>query len=446
MPMAMAKVKPESRRRVIDTETPNETRWASVSRPAPGSSFSLNSPRNRSIVLSGDDSAGSREKGDWRGRYPRRMGITLFLSVWVATNAYIAWRVSSVPWVARHVPAWALSAVTLLLATSYVLARMLYAKGPRGAGLPFEILGATWIGVAFYLLLFLLLVDLVTGFGFFAPRLAPSLRGGALVFGAIVSLAALLNGLRPPAVREYEVVLKGLPAGRDGTRIALLSDLHLGSLVGESWLEARLAQVEAMRPDVIVLVGDIVEGDGRDDVRLVSILGRFSAPLGVFAVTGNHEYYGGVEPAVASLKRAGFRVLRDEWVEPVPGLVLAGVDDLTARWRFGHLVDHVDAALKGIPPGRGVVLLSHSPLQAGRAAKDGAGLMLSGHTHDGQIWPFGFISRVRYPLHAGRYEVGGMTAIVCRGTGTWGPRMRLFHRSEIVLVTLLTPERKVKPS
>ncbi len=367
------------------------------------------------------------------------MGFTLFLSAWFAANAYIAWRASSVPWVARHVPAWALVAGTVFLATGYFLARLCYASGLRWPGVLLEHVGANWIGVAFYVLLALLLVDLATGFGAFAPRLAPALRSWAFVLGGAVALAAFVNAQRAPVVREYEVVLKGLPEARDGTRIALLTDLHLGTQLGERWLAARLSQVDALRPDAVVLAGDIVEGDYREEERLVSLLGRFHSPLGTFAVTGNHEYYAGIERSVAALRKAGVRVLRDERVEPAPGLVLAGVDDLTVRSRLGRIGEHVAETLKGIPPGKGVVLLSHSPLVPDRAAKGGAGLMLCGHTHDGQIWPFGYVSHTRYPLLAGRYEVDGMTAIVSRGTGTWGPRMRLFRPSEIVLVTLRAP-------
>lgn len=367
------------------------------------------------------------------------MGFTLFLSVWVLTNVYIARRASSVPWIARHVPTWLLVLVTVSLGTAYLLARVCYAKGLRWPGVPLDFIGANWIGFAFYLLIALFLADLVTGFGFLLPKLVPQIRGWALLLGLAVGLAAFVNGQRAPVVREYEVVLKGLPAERDGTRIALLTDLHLGALIGDYWLADRLAQVEALKPDVVVFAGDIIEGDHREDLRLVSLLGRFRAPLGVYAVTGNHEYYAGIEQSVAALKRAGLRVLRDEWIEPVPGFVLAGVDDLTFRWRFGKIGEEVEKTLKGIPPGKGVVLLSHSPLKADRAAAGGAGLMLSGHTHDGQIWPFGYVSRTRYPLLAGRYEVDGMTAIVCRGTGTWGPRMRLFYPSEIVVVRLRAP-------
>lgn len=130
-----------------------------------------------------------------------------------------------------------------------------------------------------------------------------------------------------------------------------------------------------------------------------------------------------------------FKLLRNGWAEVRPGLILAGVDDLTSSRLNGQGGDPISQALIGRPPGA-TILLSHTPWQTGSAAKAGAGLMLSGHTHGGQIWPFGYLVRSRYPLLEGRYEVDGMTVIVCRGTGTWGTRMRLWRPSEILHVTL----------
>jgi hypothetical protein len=130
-------------------------------------------------------------------------------------------------------------------------------------------------------------------------------------------------------------------------------------------------------------------------------------------------------------------VLRDEWTEAVPGLVLAGVDDLTARRQAGlGGGDPVGRSLAGRPANGATIFLSHTPWRAEQAARLGAGLMLSGHTHAGQLFPFGFLVKLQYPLLAGTYHVEGMPVVVCRGTGTWGPRMRLFSRCEIVRITL----------
>jgi predicted MPP superfamily phosphohydrolase len=246
--------------------------------------------------------------------------------------------------------------------------------------------------------------------------------------------------VRPPVVRSYEVRLAGLPADLDGTVLVAASDFHLGRWVGARWLAARVAQIEALEPDLVVVLGDVMEGDANDGDTgdIVAALHRLSAPLGVWAVTGNHEVYAGLDESVRLLEGAGVEVLRDRWAEVRPGLVLAGVDDLTARRDRGRGGDPVGRALAGRPPGA-TILLSHTPGETDVAARVGAGLMLAAHTHGGQIWPFGYFVRGRYPLMAGRYDVDGMPVIVSRGTGTWGPRMRLWRPSELLRIVLRTP-------
>ena len=134
-------------------------------------------------------------------------------------------------------------------------------------------------------------------------------------------------------------------------------------------------------------------------------------------------------------KKANFKLLRNSWTEIKPGLVLAGLDDLTVTRRNGFSGDLVTKTLAGRPSGA-IILLSHTPWETEKAAQNGVDLMLSGHTHGGQIWPFDYLVRRRYPLLEGRYEIDSMTVIVCRGTGTWGPRMRLWRPSEILHITL----------
>lgn len=363
------------------------------------------------------------------------MFFAIFITIWVSVNAYVFWRASSVPAVARNVPRWAFVTAAIFLALSYILARILYRVAPTFLVAPLELLGANWMGVVFLAFMALLAVDVVTAFGFFFREKVPALRGGALLAAGVLALVAIAQALRPPVVREYEVRLEGLPPERDGTSLVLLSDLHLGTLLGKDWLEARIAQANGLAPDLVVLCGDILEGDSRREADFGPLLARFTAPLGAFAVTGNHEYYAGIEESVRILEGAGFTVLRDRSVEVRPGLVLAGVDDLTARRQFGQDGAPLQKALAGRPPGA-TILLSHTPWKADEAARAGVRLMLCGHTHAGQIWPFGYFAGIQYPLLEGRYDVGGMTVIVCRGTGTWGPRMRLFRPSELLRVTL----------
>jgi predicted MPP superfamily phosphohydrolase len=348
---------------------------------------------------------------------------------------YVFWRGASVPFFRRPARQKALFAAGALLWAGFVFGRMQGHTGAGGFARFLELSGMDWLGTVFLLFVCVLAADAVTVFGFVLPRLAPSLRGCALLAGAAFSAFAVVQGTRPPVVQPYEVRLAGLPADLDGTVVVALSDTHLGSLLGREWLRARVAQVQAQRPDLIVLLGDIGEGHGGDREELLPLLKGFSAPLGVWAVSGNHESHGGRRADGSLLAGSGVPILHNRWAELRPGLVLAGVDDLTAYHRSERGGDPVTQALAGRPRGA-TILLSHTPWEAEKAARAGAGLMLCGHTHGGQIWPFGFLVRRRYPLLEGSYDVGGMTAIVCRGTGTWGPRMRFWRPGEILRITL----------
>jgi hypothetical protein len=135
------------------------------------------------------------------------------------------------------------------------------------------------------------------------------------------------------------------------------------------------------------------------------------------------------------LEKTNFHILRNSWHEILPGLVLAGVDDLTAIQRAGRNDDFISQSLKDRPQGT-IILLSHTPWQAEVAANAGVDLMLSGHTHGGQIWPFDYLVKTRYPFLEGQYKVKNMDLIVTRGAGTWGPRMRLWYPGEILRITL----------
>jgi uncharacterized protein len=366
------------------------------------------------------------------------MFMTMLFVAGALLQAYVLWRVASVPFVRARVPRRRLLAAAGGLLLLLLLGSFLGHDATGAAATALELFTMTWLATLFLVAVCLLAVDVVTAFGWLFPRVAPALRGWAALAGCGLAVIALVQGARPPVVSDFTVRLAGLPAGLDGTVIVGISDLHLGAVLGESWLAARVAQVQALRPDLIVLLGDITEGHGASPRRFLPALRGLRAPLGVWAVTGNHESYGGLGERGGGgsvLEEAGFTVLHDRWASVRPGLILAGVDDLTSRRRAARAGDAVAHALAGRPPGA-TVLLSHTPWQAEEAARAGVGLMLAGHTHDGQVWPFRYLELWIYPLMGGRYEVAGMSAIVCRGTGTWGPRMRLWLPSEILRVTV----------
>jgi len=366
----------------------------------------------------------------------------ILISAVTAMHVYVLWRAGSVPVLMRYVTAKMLVLSGMALWALFLVGRI-YGHDNAGAlATMLELAGMTWMAVLFLTMVPMFAVDIATGFGFLFPKIAPSLRGAALVCGAVLSVTAMVQGMRPPVVEHYEVFVPGLPEKLDGTGIVGISDMHIGTTLDGKLLEQRVAQVVAERPDLIVLLGDIFEGHSQPTKEHVATLKGLKAPMGVWAILGNHEFHGNDDSIISTFNDAGITVLRNETVTVRPGLMLAGVDDLTAHRRSGLNTDLMTKTL-AVPSAGATVLLSHTPWSADHAAKAGAGLMLCGHTHGGQIWPFGYIVRTIYPLLAGRYDVDGMTVIVSRGAGTWGPRMRLWEPGEIVRVTLRAKKKEV---
>lgn len=177
-------------------------------------------------------------------------------------SVYVFWRATSVPLVRRHVPRKMVIGLGAILWAGFVLARVFRRGGLGPLSAPLESFGMTWLAALFLISTCLLAADIVTCFGFVLSRLAASLRGWALAVGVGLSVVALIQGARPPSVQSHTVQLDGLPAELDGTVLVAMSDLHLGSVLGARWLEARVLQVEALHPDIIVLLGDLIEGHG----------------------------------------------------------------------------------------------------------------------------------------------------------------------------------------
>lgn len=303
----------------------------------------------------------------------------------------------------------------------------------------FVALAAThWMATLFLLSVGLLAADLVCGFGkWLVPYLKP-IRIAGLSLGLVLAIVAHVQGLRPPVVEQREMAIKGLPGALSGMKVAVVCDWHAGRMmVGGNWLSKRIDQVMAQKPDLILLNGDLFDqGTGPDE--MIPAMRRLSAQYGVFAVRGNHEARLSKSRDVTGeiLETVGIRLLQNEHLEVADGLLLAGIDDLTSsRIHPGEGDFNLDKALSGRPD-KTTILMSHTPWMVDQARAAGVDLMLSGHTHNGQIWPFNYLVKLRYPYIVGAYDIRGMPLLVSRGTGTWGPRMRLWQRGEITLITL----------
>jgi len=240
-------------------------------------------------------------------------------------------------------------------------------------------------------------------------------------------------------VVDVEIKLAKLPKALDGFSIVQLSDLHVGLTIDRHFVQKVVDITNGLQPDLIAFTGDFVDGKVADLRDEIAPLGELRAKHGVYAITGNHEYYAGADPWIAEISRLGARYLRNELVtigEPGAAFDLAGVDDHGAHGYVGHGED-LAKATSARNPGHALVLLAHQPRQVRRSSKYGVDLQLSGHTHGGQIWPWHYIVKVQQGgLLAGRYQHGDTQLYVSRGCGYWGPPVRLLAPLEITRVIL----------
>jgi predicted MPP superfamily phosphohydrolase len=361
--------------------------------------------------------------------------FAIVLAVWALMHAYVGWRLATLPLFASSGARLALLIGFAIAFAVYPLGRVAVNQGLYGAGKVLEYGGGVWMGTLMLLFFAFLAVDVVTLFGLLLKSWLPALRGGAAVVALVLAIVAWIGGFVAPRVVDLELELAGLPAESDGTVLVQLTDLHLGSVIGRAKLVSTIARIDAMKPDIVAVTGDLVDGDAGIVETLVPELRTLVAPHGVYAVLGNHEYYAGPERSRALLRAAGFTVLDNAAVEAVPGLWLSGVPDDRGSRQVGTPEADLEAALAGAGEGA-VVLLQHSPGNEEQAAAAGAGLMLNGHTHGGQLWPFHYLVKRAFPHIAGVRRVDGMTQVVCRGAGYWGPPMRLFAPAEIYRITV----------
>lgn len=250
----------------------------------------------------------------------------ILISIITIFHLYVFWRVSSVSFLKNRIPVKIICGAALFLWALFFLGRVYGHSGTGIIAAWLEFVGMTWMATLFLLMITFLAVDLVTGFGLIMRRQVGQLRGVALVIGLVMAMVGMVQGMRPPMVTHHEVTLKGLPPELAGLVLVAVSDLHLGSQLGENWLGARVRQVMAEKPDLILLIGDIYEGHERPAEHVLATIRKLDAPHGVWAVLGNHEFYGGPEVINALSMDSGLTVLRNSHQEILPGLLLAGVE------------------------------------------------------------------------------------------------------------------------
>jgi len=364
--------------------------------------------------------------------------IAVALSVYAAMHLFIYWRLASglslTPGQRLVLKALMLAGGLSFLAGEF-LSRLAGFRGLLCAG-------SIWLGII-AISLTVLLVELLLSLAF--PHQRRTFVIGALALVLLITVFSLANAALGPVVRERRIPLRGLPPEMSGFTIVQLSDLHLGNLTSMRRLRRIVAQANSLKPDLICVTGDTIDGEIGRDGRYCEALRRLRARHGVAAVTGNHEFYAGIDKFTDLARCCDWRVLRNEsWV--IDGrLAVCGLDDDTAR-RAGGGGPDLDKALQPLPPAMAKVLLYHQPLRFAEAMARGVGLQLSGHTHAGQIPPMDLLVWLTYKYPGGLYRLGRSYIYTSSGTSTWGPPMRFLSRSEIVKLVLVSPEGDAAPA
>jgi uncharacterized protein len=308
-----------------------------------------------------------------------------------------------------------------------------------------NIIGGFWMAFMLYGFLSLLLSDIIFPIvritGILSVHEIPLFRKWSFLTTLALSVGLIgfgfINAITP-IVKKYDIVINK-PAGEIKTfRIAAVSDIHLGSIIRKRSIIKLSGMLKKINPDVVLLLGDIVDGEIgpvlRDD-----LLSYFTCPKcrdGLYAITGNHEYIGGAATTIPYIEKHGIRILKDEVITLDGGIQLIGrIDRDGARFNRKERLP-LSELMKQVDLTKPVILLDHQPLRLSESVKAGVDLQLSGHTHNGQMWPINYITRMIYEISYGYKRIGNTQFIVSSGFGLWGPRVRSGSRAEVLEINI----------
>lgn len=343
-------------------------------------------------------------------------------------------------------PFWRKTYTTLfwISVMSFIAGEFLEHTHPSAIGEWIYRIGAFWLAFMLYLFFAVLVVDVIRFFNYFfhfLPQLSPIIqfRIGLIVL-IVVSLSVLLGHLNAitPRVREISLSIQKRVSGERKMKVVMVSDIHLGALIGENREEHLVRMINDQRSDLVVLCGDIVDGDIGEVLR--KNLGRhiqeIKAPMGVYAIPGNHEYIGGITKTLPYIESINIRMLRDQTVILTNGVQLVGRDDRDSERMANMTRKPLTHLLEGLDKSYPIFVLNHQPFNLNEAVKEDVDLHLSGHTHHGQLWPLNYMTKAVYELSWGFLKKGNTNFYVSSGYGTWGPPVRIGNRPEIIVFNL----------
>ena len=308
--------------------------------------------------------------------------------------------------------------------------------------------GSFWLAFMLYFILTALLIDVARLFNYFFQIFPSSFyidyqktKSIALVATiavvTIVVTAGFINA-RIPRIKKLDIHISKVVKGEKTLKIVMASDIHLGTLIARRKANRLVSTINSLNPDIILFAGDVVDEDLAPVIKnnLGANLLQLKSKLGVFAITGNHEYIGGVEPAIKYLTEHGITILRDTAIFVDQRFWLAGRDDRDKSRFTGRQRKDLAMVMEPVDRSYPVILMDHQPFNLEKPVELGVDLQLSGHTHHGQLWPFNYVTAAIYEISSGYKKIANTNFYVSNGFGTWGPPVRLGNRPEIVQITL----------
>jgi predicted MPP superfamily phosphohydrolase len=332
-----------------------------------------------------------------------------------------------------------------ILAALFIAAKFLESRHSSLITDILNIIGGFWLAFMLYGFLFFLLSDIIISglklSGAISVGNILLIRKWSFIFTLSASALLITGGFINaviPVVTRYDITINKSAGEIKELRIAAVSDIHLGSVIRKRSMKKLSGMLQQLHPDLVLLLGDIIDGEIGPVLR-GDLLQYFTYPRGndgLFAITGNHEFIGGGDRTIPYIESKGIKVLKDEVVILKGGIQLIGRIDKDSFRFFRKERLTLDSLMKDIDTTKPVILLDHQPFHLSEAAEKGVDLELSGHTHNGQMWPLNYITGKIYELSYGYLKKGNTNFIVSSGFGLWGPRVRSGSRSEVMLITV----------
>lgn len=370
--------------------------------------------------------------------------FSIVLAIYSLVNIYLFYKgYNAIPGLKNNKFIYAIT--FFLLAALFIVAKILESKHSSVITDTLNIIGGFWLAFMLYGFLFFLLSDIIL----LVLRIPGILKGDSILifrkwsFIFIISVSALLiiggfiNAIIP-FTREYNITINKSAGPVKTLRIAAVSDIHLGSIIRKRSLKKMSGIIKDLKPDLVLLLGDIVDGEIGPVMR-GDLLQYFSYPDcsdGLYAITGNHEFIGGAAHTIPYIENKGIRILKDEMVTLEGGIQLIGRIDRDSYRFYRKERLSLDELMKQVDTTKPVILLDHQPFHLDETAKYGIDLQLSGHTHNGQMWPLNYVTAMIYELSTGYLKKRNTNFIVSSGYGLWGPRVRSGSRSEVLLINI----------